>query len=229
MSATSGMRICRLISPSFSAASRTGTAHRTMSQPAASSDQISSSVACTSRVSVFVIDCTVMGAPPPTLTLPSWICRVLRRLIMSPVLSEELECVDPHQVVVERVDHEQHQQHEAELLCRLSLLERERTTQDRLDDEEEEMPAVQHGHGQEIEHGQVHADEGGEDRQRPESLLGLTSRLGRDLDRPTDIRGVDLPRDQLPEALERQHGHVPRAYGTLFDGGHRPVGLEAQG
>jgi hypothetical protein len=25
----------------------------------------------------------VMGAPPPTLTLPSWICRVLRRLIMA--------------------------------------------------------------------------------------------------------------------------------------------------
>src|SRR6266705_551259 len=45
---------------------------------------ISSSVACTSRVSVLVIDCTVMGAPPPTLTLPIWICRVLRRLIMSP-------------------------------------------------------------------------------------------------------------------------------------------------
>jgi hypothetical protein len=82
MSATSGMRIWRLISPSFSAASRTGTAQRTISQPAASSDQISSSVACTSRVSVFVIDCTVIGAPPPTFTLPSWIWRVVRRVII---------------------------------------------------------------------------------------------------------------------------------------------------
>src|SRR5947207_4798224 len=88
MSATSGMRICRLISPSFSAASRTGTAHRTMSQPAASSDQISSNVACTSRVSVFVIDCTVSGAPPPTLTLPTWICLLVRRVIIRPVLWE---------------------------------------------------------------------------------------------------------------------------------------------
>src|SRR5438046_1443302 len=128
MSATSGMRICRLISPSFSAASRTGTAHRTMSQPAASSDQISSNVACTSRVSVFVIDCTVSGAPPPTLTLPTWICLLLRRVIIRPVLwegapsegsplplllSEDFEGVEPHEVVVERVDHQQHQQHES--------------------------------------------------------------------------------------------------------------------
>jgi hypothetical protein len=78
------MRICRLISPSFSAASRTGTAQRTMSQPAASSDQISSRVACTSRVSVLVMDCTVIGASPPTLTFPSWICRVRRRVIIYP-------------------------------------------------------------------------------------------------------------------------------------------------
>ena len=36
----SGMRICFLISPSFSAASRTGTATLIISQPAASKDQI---------------------------------------------------------------------------------------------------------------------------------------------------------------------------------------------
>src|SRR6185295_3570257 len=111
MSATSGMRIWRLISPSFSAASRTGTAQRTMSQPAASSDQISSRVACTSRVSVLVIDCTVIGAPPPTLTLPTCSCLLLRRLIIrvSSPLPEELERVDAHEVVVERVDHQEHQ------------------------------------------------------------------------------------------------------------------------
>src|SRR5438477_211186 len=79
MSATSGIRICRLISPSFSAASRTGTAQRTTSQPAASSDQISSSVAWTSRVSAFVIDCTVVGAAPPTLTLTLALRRDLER------------------------------------------------------------------------------------------------------------------------------------------------------
>src|SRR5256885_13447539 len=161
MSATSGMRIWRLISPSFSAASRTGTAQRTMSQPAASSDQISRSVASTFRVSVFVIDCTVIGASPPTLTLPTWICRLLRRVIMSP-LSQEFEGVDADEIVVERVDHEQHQQHEAELLRGFALAQRERPAQHGLQDEEEEMAAVQHRHRQEVQHGQVHADDGGE-------------------------------------------------------------------
>src|ERR1043165_2198823 len=129
MSATRGMRIWRLISPSFSAASRTGTAQRTMSQPAASSDQISSRVACTSRVSVLVIDCTVIGASPPTLTLPTCSCLLLRRLIIreSPLvfLSEELERIDAHEVVVERVDHQEHQQHEAHALGGLTLLQRQ--------------------------------------------------------------------------------------------------------
>src|SRR5690349_11103460 len=146
MSATSGMRIWRLISPSFSAASRTGTAQRTMSQPAASSDQISSRVACTSRVSVFVIDCTVIGAPPPTVTLPTWICRVLRRLIIRSLPSEELERAEPVQVVPQRVHHEQHQQHEAELLGGLALLQRQRTTAHGFDNEEEEVAAIEHRH-----------------------------------------------------------------------------------
>src|SRR5258706_3515107 len=149
MSATSGMRIWRLISPSFSAASRTGTAQRTMSQPAASSDQISSSVACTSRVSVFVIDCTVSGASPPTLTLPTWICRLFRRVIMSP-LSQEFERIDPDEIVVERVHHEQHQEEEAQLLRRLALPQRQRAPEHRLDDEEEEVTAVEHRHRQEV-------------------------------------------------------------------------------
>src|ERR1044071_6459086 len=125
MSATSGIRICFLISPSFSAASRTGTAQRTMSHPAASSDQISRSVAWTSRVSVLVIDCTVIGASPPTFRFPIWICRLFRRVIMSP-LSQEFERVDPDEVVVERVYHQEHQEHEAELLRRLALAQRER-------------------------------------------------------------------------------------------------------
>src|SRR5689334_16249495 len=113
MSATSGIRIWRLISPSFSAASRTGTAQRTMSHPAASSDQISSNVACTSRVSVLVMDCTVSGASPPTLRLPSVICRVLRRVIMASVLLEEFEDVEPGKVIVKREHHQHHQEHEA--------------------------------------------------------------------------------------------------------------------
>src|SRR5512132_3275265 len=134
MSATSGIRICRLISPSFSAASRTGTAHRMISQPAASRAQISSSVAWTSRVSVLVMDCTVMGASPPTFTPPIWICRVFRRVIII-VLSEESKCVDPYEVVVERVHHQQHEEHEAQLLRGLALAQRERPPHDGLDHE----------------------------------------------------------------------------------------------
>src|ERR1051326_2255630 len=147
MSATSGMRICRLISPSFSAASRTGTAQRTMSQPAASSAQISSSVAWTSRVSVLVIDCTVIGAPPPTLTLPSWICLLLRRVIIpSPVLTEEFERVEPYQIVVERVHHQQHQQHEPHPLGCLAPGQRQWSLEHGLDDEEKQVAAAQPRH-----------------------------------------------------------------------------------
>src|SRR5690242_5533132 len=102
-----------------------------MSQPAASSDQISSSVAWTSRVSVLVIDCTVRGAPPPTLTLPSWICLLLRRLIIRSALPlrlstlpEESKRAQSHQIVVERVHHQQHQEHEAHPLGGLPLGQR---------------------------------------------------------------------------------------------------------
>src|SRR5436190_5533286 len=119
MSATSGMRIWRLISPSFSAASRTGTAQRTISQPATSSAQICRSVASTSRVSVFVIDCTVIGALPPTLSLPSVIGLVWRRVIMASsvvVLFQEPERVDTHQDFVKRVQHQEQHTHQTNQL-----------------------------------------------------------------------------------------------------------------
>src|SRR5437773_8604373 len=154
MSATSGMRIWRLISPSFSAASRTGTAQRTISQPATSSAQICRSVASTSRVSVFVIDCTVIGALPPTLSLPSVIGLVWRRVIMASsvvVLFQEPERIDTHQVIVKRVDHQQQQQHQAHLLGPFALSERQRSAQNGFDDEEEEVAAVEHRHRQEVE------------------------------------------------------------------------------
>src|SRR5688572_24988596 len=201
MSATSGMRIWRLISPSFSAASRTGTAQRTMSQPAVSSAQISSSVACTSRVSVFVIDWTVSGASPPTFTLPTWICRVFRREIMTLLLLEELEGVDTHEIIVERVDHQHHQQYKSELLRGLALLQRQRAPQDALDDEEKQVSAVQHRHGEQIEHRQIDADDRREHGERPQAFLRLLSRHGRDLDGAADVRAVDRTEQQLPQPL----------------------------
>ncbi len=62
-----------------SASSWLGTATLTMSQPVAVSSAICCSVALMSAVRVVVIDCTLIGASPPTATLPTLICRLLRR------------------------------------------------------------------------------------------------------------------------------------------------------
>jgi hypothetical protein len=52
---------------------------RTMSAPASSSCRIWSMVAPASDVGVLVIDCTEIGASPPTRTDPTRICREGRR------------------------------------------------------------------------------------------------------------------------------------------------------
>jgi hypothetical protein len=80
MSTMSGIRIWARIFGTAAAASASGTATRTISHPAASSAQIWSTVAWTSRVSVLVMDCTGIGAFPPTGTFPTKICRVARRV-----------------------------------------------------------------------------------------------------------------------------------------------------
>src|SRR3954471_13753539 len=79
MSAMTGIWLCLAISGSASASSWDGQATRTMSQPAAVSSAICCSVALTSGVSVVVIDCTEIGASPPTATEPTWIWRDVRR------------------------------------------------------------------------------------------------------------------------------------------------------
>src|SRR5262245_7502247 len=82
-----------------------------------------------------------------------------------PASSEEAEEPDPLEVVVHRVDHQEHQQHEADLLRDLSLPERQGPSQDGLADEEQEMATVEHRNRQEIQQEQVHADDRGEERQ----------------------------------------------------------------
>ena len=52
-----------------------------MSQPASSSWRTCSIVAFASAVAVLVIDCTVIGASPPTSTSPTRILRLARRSI----------------------------------------------------------------------------------------------------------------------------------------------------
>ena len=77
MSAITGIGERRTIFLSASASSVFGTAQRTISQPAEASAAICAVVASTSCVFVSVIDCTTTGAPPPILTLPTVIWRVL--------------------------------------------------------------------------------------------------------------------------------------------------------
>ncbi|MNW17646.1 hypothetical protein D3C71_2169050 [compost metagenome] len=68
------MRVCCLMSLKASAASMVGTETRTISAPTRSIRWICSTVAATSVVLVLVMVCTVMGALPPTGTLPTMIC-----------------------------------------------------------------------------------------------------------------------------------------------------------
>ena len=81
MSATTGTLTWAMMSLSASALSWSGQETRTMSTPAASARRICATVAATSVVSVLVMVCTVIGAPPPTGTAPTWIWRDLRRSI----------------------------------------------------------------------------------------------------------------------------------------------------
>src|SRR5260370_13123724 len=68
-----------LISGTAAAASGTLTVQRTISEPASASSTVCLNVVATSAVSVFVIDCTTMGALPPTSTCPTRTPYVLRR------------------------------------------------------------------------------------------------------------------------------------------------------
>ena len=79
MSATIGTFTWRTISFKASEDSWSGQETRTMSAPARSSAWTCSTVALTSCVKVLVIDCTVMGASPPTGTGPTWTVRQRRR------------------------------------------------------------------------------------------------------------------------------------------------------
>src|SRR5712664_3196925 len=73
----SSSRICG----TAAAASSRSTVIRTISEPARESAATCATVPATSAVSVLVIDCTTIGAPPPTATLPTMTCVVLCRAL----------------------------------------------------------------------------------------------------------------------------------------------------
>ena len=79
MSATTGTVDFAAIATSASASSQCGTATRTMSTPAATSEAICCSVALMSAVFVVVIDWIDTGASPPIATPPRSICRLFLR------------------------------------------------------------------------------------------------------------------------------------------------------
>src|SRR3954469_19515130 len=79
MSAITGICDFLAIAGSASASSVSGTATRTIWQPAAVSSAICWSVALTSAVFVVHIDWTLTGKSLPTPTPPTWSCRVFRR------------------------------------------------------------------------------------------------------------------------------------------------------
>src|SRR4030095_7950579 len=79
MSAITGIWDLLAITGRASASSWLGTATLTMSQPVAVNSAICCSVELMSAVRVVVIDCTLIGASPPTATLPTLIWRLLRR------------------------------------------------------------------------------------------------------------------------------------------------------
>ena len=79
MSAMTGIWLFFAMMWSTSASSCDGTATRTISQPDAVSSAICCSVALMFVVGVVHIDWTLTGASPPTSTLPTLICRDLRR------------------------------------------------------------------------------------------------------------------------------------------------------
>src|SRR3954469_10319055 len=79
MSAITGICDFLAMAGRASASSVSGTATRTIWQPAAVSSAICCSVALMSAVLVVVIDCTLTGKSLPTPTPPTSSCRVLRR------------------------------------------------------------------------------------------------------------------------------------------------------
>src|SRR5438874_2649088 len=83
MSAMIGSGEPFLISTIACAASLVGTATRTMRQLASFRRAISLSVAFTSRVSDFVMDCTTISAAPPITTSPTRTGMDLRRALMT--------------------------------------------------------------------------------------------------------------------------------------------------
>src|ERR1700680_2621694 len=110
MSAMTGSGDPLTISLRASAASRSGTAGRTISQPDSFSSWIWRSVAFTSRVSVLVMVWTAIGAAPPITTPPTLTGIDLRRVTIPIRLMDSGELARGDALDVEEADHSGQQQ-----------------------------------------------------------------------------------------------------------------------
>ena len=91
MSATIGTFAARTICFSAAVDASSGQETRMMSAPASSHRLIWSTVARTSSVGVLVMVCTVIGASPPTGTLPTMIWRDWRRVMSRQGRMEDMD------------------------------------------------------------------------------------------------------------------------------------------
>ena len=191
----SGMRIWDRIPPMAAAASASGTATRTISQPAASRAQIWSTVAWTfARVRLgHRLDGNGRAAADRHLSHADRprrppVVRAGRRDAERGDLGERAEVhrllsvrAIPHglahgaqpaeDVVVEREDHEPHQENHPDLLRDLPLAQTDRLPAQPLDQGKEQVPAVQDRDRQEVEDGQIDGQERREREQIDEAAL----------------------------------------------------------
>lgn len=93
MSAISGTRAAFAILPKAAVLASSGQETRIRSAPASSQRRIWSIVATASLVRVLVMVWTVIGASPPTGTVPTMICRLLRRWISRQGLIEDMGAI----------------------------------------------------------------------------------------------------------------------------------------
>src|SRR4029453_6286052 len=131
--------------------------------------------------------------------------------------SEEAEESDAIEVVVHRVHPQEHQEAKAHLLGDLALSQGERPAQDGFEEEEQQVPTVQHGDRQEIEEEEVDADHRGEECQARDALARLPARRDGDLDLAADVLPVELADHDLVESDGREDRHLDRAIEPLSD------------
>src|SRR5450759_5756812 len=155
-----------LISGTARAASSTFTVTRTSSEPASASSSTCWTVDATSAVSVFDMDCTTTGAPPPTCTFPP-ARRRSRGAGGSSLPPSEVDVLQD--VEVEDGHHDEEQEDEPCLQEPLLHLEREITPRNGLEERDEDLAAVEERDRQEIQDPELERENAHEqdERRRP--------------------------------------------------------------